>query len=186
MSALNFRTKAIRSDAAQDLNDDAFIWASQNIRGRDAVEEFLSGGVRPLFAGVDFEHVKVDFTLVLWLKIMLPNFPLRHEGEKDDVRFLARVEQEARNIVGGYTCAEHEACLASILSNGNLNHVLELTGACYGLHLVPISVEVLKKRKADAAAKVLGKRPKVVEKKITLATKIFGSRTGTGKISEDE
>jgi hypothetical protein len=67
-----------------------------------------------LSAGVNFEHVRVDFTLVSWLKIPLPNFPLCHEGEKDGVRFLARVEQEARNIVGGYTRAEYKACLTSI------------------------------------------------------------------------
>jgi hypothetical protein len=42
MSALNFRTKPICFDTAQDLNDEDFIWASQNIRGRDVVEEFLS------------------------------------------------------------------------------------------------------------------------------------------------
>jgi hypothetical protein len=45
MSALNFFTRPITSDTAQDLNDDAFVWASQNIRGRDAVEGFLSYGV---------------------------------------------------------------------------------------------------------------------------------------------
>jgi hypothetical protein len=138
MSALNFCMKPISSDAAQDLNDNAFVWASQNIGSQDVVEEFLFCGVWPLSAGVDFEHVKVDFTLVSCLKIMLPNFPLRHEGEKDDVRFLARVEQEARNIVGGYTCAEHEACLASIQNNGRLNRVLELVGVSYGPRPVPI------------------------------------------------
>jgi hypothetical protein len=91
MSALNFRTKPISSDTAQDLNDDAFVWASQNIRDRDDVEEFLSCGVWLLSAGVDFEHVKVDFTPISRLKIPLPNFPLRREGEKDGVRFLKRV-----------------------------------------------------------------------------------------------
>jgi hypothetical protein len=60
MSALNFRTKPSVPDSAQDLNDDAFDWASQNIGGRDAVEEFMSCGVWLLFAGVNFVHVKVD------------------------------------------------------------------------------------------------------------------------------
>jgi hypothetical protein len=40
---------------------------------------------------------------------------------------------------------------------------------------VPISKEVLKKRKADAAAKVLAKRPKVAEKKSVGLAKISGS-----------
>jgi hypothetical protein len=49
-------------DSTQDLNDDAFVWASQNIRGRDAMEEFVSCSVWPLFACVNFEQVKVDLT----------------------------------------------------------------------------------------------------------------------------
>jgi hypothetical protein len=175
MSALNFCTKPIASDTAQDLNDDAFVWASQNIRGRDDVEEFLSCGVWSMFAGVDFEHVKVDCTPVSWLKIPLPNFPLHCEGEEDGAQFLARVEQEARNIVGGFTLVEHEACLASIPNNGRLNRVLERAGVSYEPRPVPVSTEVLKKRKADAAAKVSGKRPKVAEKKIAVAVKISGS-----------
>jgi hypothetical protein len=64
MIALNFCMKPITSNTAQDLNDDAFVCTSQNIRGRDVVEEFLSCGVWSLSASVDFEHVKVDFTLV--------------------------------------------------------------------------------------------------------------------------
>jgi hypothetical protein len=119
--------------------------------------------------------VKVDFTPVSWLKIPLPNFPLRREGEEDDVRFLARVEQEARNIVDGYTRAEHEARLTSITNNSRLNRVLELVGVSYGPCPVPVSTEVLKKRKVDAIAKVSGKRPKVAEK-IALAAKISESR----------
>jgi hypothetical protein len=43
--------------------------------------------------------------------------------------------------------------------------VLELTGVAYGLCLVPVSTEVLKKRKADATGKVLAKRLKAPEKK---------------------
>jgi hypothetical protein len=64
MSTLNLCMKPTISDSAQDLNDDAFVWASQNIGGRDAVKEFVSCGGWPLSAGVDFEHVKVDLTSV--------------------------------------------------------------------------------------------------------------------------
>jgi hypothetical protein len=143
-------------------------------------KSFLSYGVWPLSTGINLGHVKFDFTPVSWLNIPLPNFPLRREGEKDDVRFLARVEQEARNIVGGYTCTEHEAYLASIPNNGRLNHVLELTWVSYGPRPMPVSAEVLKKRKADATLKVLDNRPKVAKKKIALAVKISRSRVGAG------
>jgi hypothetical protein len=132
--------------------------------GRDAVE-FVSFGVWLLSASVDFEHVKVDLTSVSQLRIPLPNFPLCREYEEDDVQFLTRVEQEARNIVGGYTRMEHEAYIASIPNNGCLNHVLKVVGVGYGPLPVPISTEVLKKRMADAVAKVLGKRPKVADSK---------------------
>jgi uncharacterized protein YbaP (TraB family) len=84
------------------------------------------------------------------LKVLLPNFPLSREGE-DDVQLLARVEQEARNIVGGYTHTKHEACIASLPNNDHLNHLLEVARVAYGSHPVPVSMEVLKKRKADAA-----------------------------------
>jgi hypothetical protein len=105
----------------------------------------------------------------------LPKFPLRHEGEEDDLWFLVRVEQEARNIVGGYTRVEHEACLASIPNNGHLNCVLELAGVSYGPHPVPVLAEV-----ADVIVKVSGKRPKVAEKKIAMAVKISRLRVGAG------
>jgi hypothetical protein len=62
MRALNFRTKPSIPESAQDLSDDAFVWASQNIGGRDTVEEFVSCGVWTLSAGVNFEHVKDDVT----------------------------------------------------------------------------------------------------------------------------
>jgi hypothetical protein len=124
IGALNFHMKPISSDTTQDLIDDGFVWVSQNIGGRDVVEEFLSCGIWPLSTDVDFEHVKVDFTLVSWLKMSLPKFPPRREGEEDDVRLLARVEQEARNIVGCYTRTEHEACFASIPNNDRLNRDL--------------------------------------------------------------
>jgi hypothetical protein len=178
MSPLNFRTKPSVPDSAQDLSDDAFIWASQNIGGRDAVEEFVSCGVWPLCASVDFEQVKVDLTPVSQLKVPLPHFPLRHENEEGDLQFMARVEQGIRNIVGGYTCMEHEACIASLLNNDCLNHVLKVVGVGYGPCPVPISTEVLKKRKADAAAKVLAKRPKLVEKKSVGLVKVSGSCGG--------
>jgi hypothetical protein len=46
------------------------------------VEVFISCVIWPLSAGVDFEHVKVDLTLVLQLKVPLPNFPCLTKMEK--------------------------------------------------------------------------------------------------------
>jgi hypothetical protein len=176
MSALNFCSKPSVLDSAQDLNDDAFVWASQNIRGQDTVEEFVSCGIWPLSTGVDFAHVKVDSTPVSQLKILLPRFPLSHDDGEDDAQLLARVEQKARNIVGGYMRVEHEDHIANPPNNGRLNHVLEVVGVSYGSRSVPVSVEFLKKMKADAATKVSGKRPKVTEKNGTVPAKVSKSR----------
>jgi hypothetical protein len=45
MSALNFCTKPSVQDFGVDVSDDAFVWASRNVRGGDTVEEFVSCGV---------------------------------------------------------------------------------------------------------------------------------------------
>jgi hypothetical protein len=145
MCALNFCTKPFVQDSVGDLNDDAFISACKNIGGRDAVEEFVSCGVWPLSAGVDFEQVKVNLTPVSQLKVPLPNVPLSREDGEDDAQILARVKQEARNIVGGYTRMKHEACIASLPNNGLLNRVLEVVGVAYGPCPVSIFMEVLEK-----------------------------------------
>jgi hypothetical protein len=53
--------------------------------------------------------------------------------------------------------------------------VLKVTRVSYGPRPVPISTEVLKKRKVDDAAKVLGKCPKVTKKKGVVPAKVSGS-----------
>jgi hypothetical protein len=52
-------------DSVEELSDDTFVWAYKNIRGRDTVEEFMSCGILPLSAGVDFENIKVAVTPAL-------------------------------------------------------------------------------------------------------------------------
>jgi hypothetical protein len=179
---LNFCMKPSVQDFVEDLSDDALVWAYKNIKDRDAVEEFMSCGIWPLSAGVNFEHVKVGLTPASQLKVPLPSFPLSHKEGQDDVQLLVRVQQEARNIVGRYTCAEHEACIVSLPNNSRLNHVFDVAGVAYGPHPVPISAEVLKKRKVDAAVKVSTKCPKVTEKKGAGLTKLSGSHvSGSSK-----
>jgi hypothetical protein len=171
MCALKFHTKPSFNCLDEDLSDGAFVWASKCITGQDAVEEFVSCGVWPLAAGVDFEHVKVGETPVSKLKVPLPRFPLCRQDDEDDTELLARVEQEARVIVNSYMHTEHKACIAGLRNNGRLNHVIELAGVVYGPRPVPVFVEVMKKRKEDAAEKV-AKHLKVPEKKHAGAAKI--------------
>jgi hypothetical protein len=140
----------------------------------------MSCGIWPLSAGVNFEHVMVDLTPVSWLNVLLPSFPLSHEDGEDDVQLLARVKQEARNIVGGYTHMEHKACIASVPNNGCLNHVLKIAEVAYGPHPAPVSAEVLKKMKAAAIVKVLAQHPKVIEKNGAGFAKVSGSHASGG------
>jgi hypothetical protein len=180
MRYLNFCTKLSIENSGEDLIDFAFVWASRNIGGRHAVEEFVSCGVWLLPDDVSFEHVKVGLSPVLKLKVPLPRFPLSHEDEEDDARFLVRVEQDARNIVESYTCVEHEACVSGLLNNGRLNRVLKLAWVAYGPRSTPVSTKVLKKRKAEASGKVLVKHPKVPERKGTELAKVSGVRAKGG------
>jgi hypothetical protein len=180
MRSLNFYMKPSIENCGEDLSDDAFVWASRNIRGRDGVEQFVSCGIWSLAGDVSFEHVKVGLTPVSKLKVPLPRFPLFREDGEDDASLLARVEQEARNIVGSYTRAEHEACVSGLPNNGHLNRVLELTGVAYGPRPTPASAEVLKKRKAEASGNVLAKRPKAPEKKSTEPVKVSGAHAKGG------
>jgi hypothetical protein len=114
MSALNFYMKPSIEHSGEDLSDVAFIWASKSIDGQDVVEEVVSYGVWPLVVDVSFEHVKVGLPPVSKLKVPLPGFPLSYKDHEDDARFLARVEQEARTIVGSYMHAKHESCIVGL------------------------------------------------------------------------
>jgi hypothetical protein len=178
MSYLNFRTKPSFNCADDDLSDDTFVWASKHIGGRDIVEEFIACNVWPLAAGISFEQAKVGVTPVSKLKVPLPRFAVACEDDEDTAKFLARVEKEARVLVGSYTCPEHEAC-ATLLNNSRLNRTLELTGVAYGPRLVPVSTEVLKKRKVDSIGKTELKRPMALEKKRADLGETF---TAPGKI----
>jgi hypothetical protein len=76
----------------EDFSDGDFVWASKCIRGRDAVEEFVSCGVWLLAASGIFEQAKVNVMPISKLKVPLPRFPLSHEDDEDNIKFLARVE----------------------------------------------------------------------------------------------
>jgi hypothetical protein len=128
------------------------------------VEEFIACNIWPLATGISFEQVKVGVTPISNVKVPLSKFVVAHEVDEDDANFLARVDKEARVLVGSYTCSEHEAC-AVLPNNGHLNHVLEHTGVAYGPRPMPVSVEALKKRKVNSIGKTISKRLKAPEKK---------------------
>jgi hypothetical protein len=157
-----------------NLSDSAFVWASKFIEGRDAIEEFVAYGVWPLVASVSFDQVSVDAIAVSKLKVPLPKFVAAHRDGEDEADFLARVELEAKVIVGSYTCPEHDACIAGLENNGRLYRVLELARLAYEPRSIPCSnapTEVSKKRKMDATGKGLLKCPRAPRKKVAKTTK---------------
>jgi hypothetical protein len=183
MSALCFHTVPLFDCFDDDLSDAAFVWASKYIGGRDAVEEFVACSVWLLGAGVNFDQVSVGVTLVLKLKVPLPNFVASHKDDEDGIKFLARVVSEAKVVVGSYTRLEHDACIAGLHNKGQLNRVLEHAGVPYGPRLVPgsdASTETSKKRKTEYVGKVVAKRPKAPEKRKAYTTKTFALRGKTG------
>jgi hypothetical protein len=137
MSGLHFRTESPFDCPDNDLSDAAFVWASKFIRGRDAVEEFVPCSVRPLGASVSFDQVLIGVTPVLKLKVPVPDFVASHKDDEDDVKFLARVELDAKVIAGSCTHSEHDSCITGLHNEGHLNRVLGLTGVAYGPHSVP-------------------------------------------------
>jgi hypothetical protein len=93
---------------------------------------------------------------------------VRKDDNEDDVQFLVRVELEAEGIVGSYTKAEHDACLAHVHNRGRLNRVFELAGVSYGSRAVSGTdefTEAVRKRKLDVAGKNPRKHLKMVEKR---------------------
>jgi hypothetical protein len=83
-------------------------------------------------------------------------------------------------IVGSYMRTEHKACITGLRNNSRLNYVLELTGVASRPCPVPVSTEVLKKRKADATGKVLAKRLKAPEKKRAEIAKVVVAQVKGG------
>jgi hypothetical protein len=105
----------------------------------------------------------------------LPKFVVVHKDDsEDDVKFLARVELEAKGIVGRYTRPEHDSCIANLRNVGCLNRVFELAGVAYKPRSELGTEELTKaskKRKIEAAGKNLSKRVRALGKKKTETTK---------------
>jgi hypothetical protein len=105
----------------------------------------------------------------------LPKFVVvRKDDSEDDVKFLARVELEAKGIVGRYTRPEHGSCIANLRNVGCLNRVFELAGVAYKPRSELGTEELTKaskKRKIDVAGKNLSKRVRALGKKKTETTK---------------
>jgi hypothetical protein len=87
----------------------AFVEATSLIGGRDAAEEFLASGLRPL--GQHFGFL-VEMKESLFSKVTLPMPQIDaaiREWESGDM-FVAHIEKAANEHVGRYNIVEHKAC----------------------------------------------------------------------------
>jgi hypothetical protein len=150
------------------------------IRGRDIAKESIACGMYPLAVDASFDRVATRMTPVSKLKVPLPKFAaVRKDDNKDDVKFLERVELEAKGIVGSHTKAEHDACLAHVCNRGRLNHIFKPAGVAYGPRVVPSTdefIEAMQNMKLDTAGKNPSKRPTAVGKKKMDVVRIAPSR----------
>jgi hypothetical protein len=121
-----------------------------------SIIEFVACGVWLLGAGVNFDQVSVGVTPVSKLKVPLPSFIASRKVDEDNVKFLVRVESDAKVIMGSYTHSKHDTCITRLQSRDRLNCVLELVGVTYGPRPVPGSdafTVASKRRKTDFVGK---------------------------------
>jgi hypothetical protein len=164
MSTLEFLTEPPVDYPDTDAGDVTFIKATDTIRGRDVMEEYLSCDQYPLSASFSFEEVHDGVAPVSKLRVPLLEFHITCSKEEDEAKFSARLELEAENVMGSYGHTEHETCVKALPNEGRLNRVFEVVGIAYGPRPQPgtkASVEALKKRKIDGYYKVIGKCIKV-------------------------
>jgi hypothetical protein len=168
MCSLDFQMESLFDCGDDDSGDVAFVKAPKFIRGRDTVEEFVLCGMHPLATGVCLNKVDTLMAPVSKLIVPLLKFVAVCKDDEDDVQFLARVELEAKGIMGSYTRPEHEACVVDLHNGVHLNRVFELAEVAYGPRPEPGTeefTEASKKRRMDAAGKNLGKHARAFGKK---------------------
>jgi hypothetical protein len=168
MCALDYLTEPSVSCPDTNAGDAAFVRATRMIGGCDAVEEYLAYGMYPLSAHFGLQEITDDETPVSKLTVPLPEFHEAKAEEESDAQFLAKVELEAENILGTYTCTEHDACIRSLPNGRRLSRVFEMAGVAYAPRPQPgteASAKAGKRRKADAYGKTTRKRVKVAAKK---------------------
>jgi hypothetical protein len=96
MSTVEFLTEPPINCPDSDMGD-VSVKSTGFIRGQDVIE-YLACGLYPLSANVSFDEVANGVTPVLMLKLLFPKFHDVCSDEEDDLKFLARVELEAKNV----------------------------------------------------------------------------------------
>jgi hypothetical protein len=121
MSPLDYVIEPSFNCPDDDAGDIAFVRATSSIGGRDAIEEYLACGMLPLLVNFGFGEIADGETPISKVVVPLPDLPFARVAGESNKCFLARVELEVENIVGGYSRVEHDACMKSLRNGGRLN-----------------------------------------------------------------
>jgi hypothetical protein len=123
MSELDFAIEPEVECPNDDSNDDAFVRGTTTIGGRDAVNEYVACRMYPLAAGFSFKSVPVGTTIMSKVDFLTV---VRCGDYCCGARrsFLAKVEMNARRVLGSFEPREYNAlAMANILNIGHLNRV---------------------------------------------------------------
>jgi hypothetical protein len=165
MSELDYAVEPKVECAYNDPNDDAFFQVAATIRGYDAIEEYVTCKTYPLAAIFGFESVAFSMTPMSKVEIALPLFAVGAVDAEHVKHFLAKVETEAKRVLGSFGPKEYDALMAvNIPNGGRLNRVFEQMGVSYAPRPVPgsdDSQEVVRKRKSEVSKKPIVKKAKV-------------------------
>jgi hypothetical protein len=171
MSVIDYTVEPEVECPDDDMNDVAFVRATNTIEGRDAVEEFLACKMYPLVAGFGFHGMSIGTTPVSKVQITLLLFPIEVVPVGDVSRVLAEMEMVAERFFCGFGTKEYDALSSvKLLNGGILNHVFEQMGVPYGPRPLPgnkASQTVIKKWKAEGSKNQFAKRAKTVPSQVT-------------------
>jgi hypothetical protein len=108
MTQLNHLIGTLFECGPGDTNVTSFIEAASIIRGRNAVDGFLSYGIWPLSEKCDFE-VEIKETPLLKVVVLMWKVPPFIGTQESEAAFKAWIVTAANLLVGNYNVTEHNA-----------------------------------------------------------------------------
>jgi hypothetical protein len=138
MSTLHYTVESEVECSDNDVNNAFFVRVTTTIGGRNAIEEFLACGMYPLASGISFRDIALGMTTMSKVETSLLLFPVDAISAEGDGHFLAKVETDAKRILGNYGPKEHDVLIMEKLLNGDcLNWVFEQIGVPYAPRPLP-------------------------------------------------
>jgi hypothetical protein len=164
MGELDYAIESEVECTDSDPNDAAFVRVTITIRGHDAIVEYMVWKFFSLATGFGFKSVPLGTTLVSKVETPLPLFVVGTIAAEHANHFLAKVDMEAKKVMGSFGPREYDALrVADIPNAGCLNCIFEQIGISYFPRPQPGSTAAQltnRKRKAEVAKKSIAKKAK--------------------------